>query len=139
MTKKFLLPLFTNPLFRSSDLEEFFHQGFSGWENAKESSVSVYEDQNHIYVEAGVPGLNPEDIEVTLEKGLLWIRGEKQEEKEEKEVKYHSKASSSFSYKVYLPSKIEETKMPEATCEKGVLTITFTKSKASIPQKILVK
>lgn len=107
---------------------------------SKESEgLSVYEDEKNIYVEAPVPGIKPENIHVTFEKGVLWIKGEEKQEEEKKEIKYHMKSSSFFSYRLPLPSRIDENATPEATCEDGILKITFAKSKESSPQKIQVK
>ncbi len=141
MSRKSLVPFLTNPLFSMSDLEDFFKEDFFTGQPSKGGGVSVYEDEKKVHVEASVPGLSPEDIEVTFEKGLLWIRGEKKEEEDKKEgdVKYHTRASTSFSYRVYLPTKVEETSTPEAVCEKGVVKISFAKAKTSSPQKITVK
>ena len=100
--------------------------------------VSLYEDENAIYLEAPVPGIKPEDVKIFYDKGGLSIEAESKEEK--KEVKYHYKAASNFSYWVPLPAgKVDENASPEAVCKDGILKVTFTKSRASKPLKISVK
>jgi HSP20 family protein len=42
--------------------------------------MSVSEDKNHVYIEAHLPGLKTDDIELSFERGVLWIKGEKKEE-----------------------------------------------------------
>lgn len=128
-----LMPSLLNEI---NQLESFLN-GISLKENFDSSGLSVYEDDHHIYVEAQTPGVKSEDIQVTYEKGVLWIRAEHSEEK--KGVKYHTKASSNFSYRVPMPERIDESKTPDAICKDGVLKITFNKSSSSKPQKIEVK
>lgn len=130
---KRLIPSLLNEM---NELDSFFNNVIPK-DSFGSSGLSVYEDENHVYVEAHTPGIPSENIQVTYEKGVLWIRAEHSEEK--KEVKYHTKASSKFSYRVPMPERIDESKTPEATCKDGVLKITFNKSPSSKPQKIEVK
>jgi len=115
-------------------LEESF------WDFEKEpSNLSISEDEQHVFVEAALPGLKPEDIEVTFEKGVLWIKGEAKEETENKKRKYYRKASRSFSYRVQVPGQIDEKKDPEATYKDGIMKIAFMKTPQPEPKKIQVK
>jgi HSP20 family protein len=125
-------------------LRSFFNFPFleeEPWEleARQQSGLSVSEDQNHVYVEAHLPGLNPDQIEVTFDKGILWVRGEKKEEEEDKKKKFYRKASSSFSYRVHIPGGIDEKKEPEATYKDGVMKVTFAKSSQNQAKKIQVK
>jgi len=110
---------------------ELIHQDGSG--------LTVSEDKKNIYVEASLPGLKLNDIEVTLEKGVLWIKGEKKEEEEDKEKRYYRKASNTYSYRLTLPNQTDETKEPKAVYQDGVMKITFTKAQHSQSKKITVK
>lgn len=101
------------------------------------NSMSISEDEGHIYVEVAVPGVDPNDIEITVDKGILWVKGEVKEEKHEK--KYYRKAVSSFSYRVAVPGEIDMSVEPTAQAKHGIMQITFTKSKASLPKRIAVK
>lgn len=104
-----------------------------------QNGLSVYEDDDKVYVEAAVPGINPKDVEVTFQDGYLWIHGETKEEEGDKKKKYYRKASKSFSYRVAVPGDVDESKDPEATYKHGVMTIAFTKSPKAQPKKIQVK
>lgn len=120
----------------------FFEEGEEeGWlENFSEpSGLSVSEDSAYVFVEAAVPGLKPDEIEMTFDKGILWIKGEKREETEEKTKKYYRKALSVFSYRIAVPGNIDESKQPEAICKNGVLYVTFYKASPSQPKKIPIK
>ena len=104
------------------------------------SGVSLYEDKEHVFVELAVPGLVSEEIQISFEKGVLWVKGEskKEEHKEKKDVKYHTMSSKSFSYRIPLPSKVDETLAPKAKLKNGILTVTFEKAKSSKPQQIVI-
>lgn len=101
------------------------------------NSLSISEDEKNIFVEAAVPGLNSKEVEVTFDKGILWIKGEKIEE--EKKKKYYRKATSSFSYRIIVPGEIDQNIEPTAEVKNGIATVTFTKFAKSQPKKIAVK
>lgn len=126
------------PAYRFPSLFEDFEEGWL--ENYSEpSGISVSEDDSHIFIEAAVPGLKPEEIEMTFEKSILWIKGEKKEEIEDKNKKYYRKAMSAFSYRIAVPGNIDESKQPEASCKNGVLRVVFSKTTKSQPKKIPIK
>jgi HSP20 family protein len=106
---------------------------------SSQTGLSIYEDEDKVYVEAAVPGIDPKDVDITFQDGYLWIRGETKEEAEDKKKKYYRKATQSFSYRVAVPGEIDENKDPEATYKHGVMTIAFTKSPKTQPKKIQVK
>lgn len=103
------------------------------------SGLSISEDHEHVYVEAALPGIGPEEIEMIFDKGVLWIKAEKKEETEDKKKKFYRKAMSSFSYRIAVPGDIDEAKQPDAICRKGILTVTFLKTKKGPSKKIPVK
>ncbi|HOE15206.1 MAG TPA: Hsp20/alpha crystallin family protein [Candidatus Paceibacterota bacterium] len=104
-----------------------------------QNGLTVSEDDNKIYVEAAVPGIDPKNVEVTFQDGYLWIRAETKEEERDKKKKYYRQASQSFSYRVAVPGEVDPSKEPEATYKHGVMTITFNKSPKAQPKKIPIK
>ena len=98
--------------------------------------VTISEDTEKVYIEASLPGIDPKEVEITFDKGVLWIKGEKKEEDTGK--KYYRKAIRSFSYRVGVPGEIDTSKDPEAMSEHGVMKISFFKSPQSQPKKIAV-
>ena len=100
------------------------------------SGLELSEDQTHIYVEASLPGLTQDEIDITYEKGALTIRGEKKETEEDKNKKYYRRSSRSFMYQMEIPSSIEESVEPKAEFTNGVAKITFEKKKKELPKKI---
>jgi HSP20 family protein len=141
MRNRPLVPSLVRELEEMQNFWESFDLGaFPSFGKGESSGLSVYEDDKKIYVEAAVPGIKAEDIDIHFEKGTLWIKGETKDEKREKEgVKYHVKASESFSYRISLPAKLDEVREPEAVCKDGILKITFNKSERESPKKIQIK
>lgn len=103
------------------------------------NNVAVSEDDKHIYIQAAVPGVNPDDIEITFDKGMVWIHGETNEEEKGKNKKYYQKATNAFSYRLMVPGDIDTNVDPEASCDNGVVTVTFAKAAKAQPKKISVK
>ncbi len=126
--------------FGPSLLPEEFQKGlFGGREGFP--AVNVSETEKEIRVEAELPGLEPGDVEVSLENGALVIRGEKKFEGEEKKENFHriERSYGSFTRAVPLPAKVE-SKGVKAKFEKGVLRVTLPKAEpGKPPQKIKVE
>lgn len=103
------------------------------------SNLNVYESKNKVVVEANVAGVANEDVDLTFEKGVLWIQAKKQEEKSDEERKYYSRSSFSYSYKVAIPGDVDLSKEPEAEIKNGVLKVEFQKSALAQPKKLKIK
>jgi HSP20 family protein len=101
--------------------------------------LNLFEDEDSVTIEAALPGLSEEDIEVTREKDALIVRGEKKEAEEDKKRKYYRRMSSSFMYHVALPNNIDDTQEPQAEFKDGICKITFKKQKKQEPKKIKVQ
>jgi len=105
---------------------------------ANPSGLSISEDDKHVYVAAAMPGIEEDDIEITFNKGILWIKGEANEEDGDKR-KYYRRSTRSFSYRVGVPGDIDASLEPEATYKNGMMTVAFAKSPTSQPKKIAIK
>lgn len=101
--------------------------------------VDVREDANHYYVEAEMPGLTKDDIEVTLENGVLTVGGEKKYSRDEEKENYHMRERrfGRFARSFTLPSAVDEGKV-NAILKDGILTITLDKREEVKPRKISV-
>lgn len=107
--------------------------------NEQQTGLTVWEDKSHYNIEASLPGLTANDIEVTLDKGILHIKGERKEEEEDKDRRYFRRASSTFSYRLALPGLIDEKTDPKTSFTNGVLNVSFAKAPQSQTKKIPVK
>jgi HSP20 family protein len=103
-------------------------------------ALDVVEKEDSYIVKASVPGVAPEDVEITLTDNVLTIKGETKEDKEDKQENYHVRERhyGSFMRSITLPTTVEADKV-EAVNEQGVLTLTLPKSEAVKPKKIAVK
>ncbi|MEJ5231648.1 MAG: Hsp20/alpha crystallin family protein [Geminicoccaceae bacterium] len=90
--------------------------------------VDMRETDTAVEVQAELPGVTEKDVEVQLAEGVLTIKGEKKQEREEKEKGYYlmERAYGSFLRQIPIPVEVEEDKV-EAKFDKGVLTITLPK------------
>jgi HSP20 family protein len=92
-------------------------------------AVDISEKDKEYEIAAELPGLNEKDIEVKLSNGSLTIKGEKKEEKEEREKDYYlsERRYGSFVRSFRLPQGVDANKI-EATFSKGVLTVKLPKT-----------
>ncbi|MGE0087755.1 MAG: Hsp20/alpha crystallin family protein [Desulfococcaceae bacterium] len=125
--------------------ERFFDNDFFPMsENLSESGfhpkVDVTEGKKDITVKAEIPGADAKDIDVSVSGRLLTIKGEKKQEKEEKDKNCHriERSYGYFSRTVELPADVDETDA-DASYKKGVLQIVLKKTKESETRKIEVK
>ncbi len=102
--------------------------------------VNISEDPDHIYVRAELPGVSPEDLDITIKDQQLVLRGERKIPTEEKKVNYHRRERESgfFRRVLRLPAQVDPTKV-EAVSKDGVLTITLAKPEEVKPRQISVK
>ena len=127
--------------FRSRfDIEPF---GFSRGEiGAFMPSVDVTEDDKEVRITSEVPGIDEKDIDITLSKDSVTIKGEKKQEAEDKGKDCHriERSYGSFQRTVPLPAEIDQDKV-QAEFKKGILKITLPKTAAAqmVHKKIEVK
>jgi HSP20 family protein len=102
-------------------------------------SVDVYEEGDNLVVEAQLPGLKPDDINVSVENGVLTISGQTEAEEERKERNYllREKRSGRFTRSLHLPPTYTADPS-EATFEHGVLHLVFPKAESAKPRRIQI-
>lgn len=102
--------------------------------------MDVYETDQELVAQVAVPGVDPDDIEITLTGDMLTIRGEIAEEKEEKNRQYlwREMARGEFVRSVSLPAGLETDKA-EAEFKNGLLTLTIPKREEAKAKRIRVR
>jgi len=102
-------------------------------------AIDVSEDDKAVKVTAELPGLGPDDIDVSILQNRLTIKGEKKFEDEEKSENYHriERSYGSFQRSVILPANVDESKV-EANYKNGVLQLTMPKIEKEKPVKVKV-
>ena len=95
-------------------------------------SVDISETDNAYLVKAEIPGVNKDDVKVTIEDGMLTIQGERKQEKEDKDKKYHriERSYGSFMRSFRIPDDADESAV-KAEFKDGMLNVTLNKSKKS--------
>jgi HSP20 family protein len=103
-------------------------------------AVDITEDDGAIRLTAELPGMTEKDIQVPLSGNTLTIKGEKRQEREEKDKGYHlsERCCGAFQRSFPLPEGADCDKV-DATFGNGVLTVTVQKSAQAAPKKIEVK
>ena len=101
--------------------------------------VDVYEDEHNLVLKLEIPGINEEDLKVSLENNTLTVTGERKFEKEEKEENFHriERRFGSFTRTFRLPSTVDPEKV-EAGYDKGILKLTLAKRAEAKPKQIKI-
>jgi len=120
----------------------FFERGTLRGEEGGEwlPSLDVAETKNEIVVKAEVPGLEAKDIDISLSEGLLIIKGEKKQEREEKEENYHlvERSYGTFTRSIRIPNEVQSDKI-NASYKNGVLKIVLPKSEEAKKKEVKIK
>lgn len=101
--------------------------------------VDVEETEKEILVKADLPGIDPKAIEISIDNGVLTIRGEKKEEKDEKKKNYHriERFTGMFFRQIALPAGVDADKVT-ATNANGVITVSIPKKPEAQPKRIAI-
>src|SRR3954471_10859008 len=131
----------TSPIFGlRREIDRLFEDTFARDGNAWTPAVDIKETENDIRVELELPGMKPEDVEITAENGVLTIRGEKRSERKEgEENRYHvvERAYGSFMRTFQLPQGIDEDQI-KAEFEHGILSVHIPKAALPQPKRIQI-
>jgi HSP20 family protein len=99
--------------------------------------VALWEDEDHYYVEAELPGLTEPDVEVTVHNGMLFIRGERKPA-EGRAYLYNGRCFGRFERVITLPGAVNADDV-QARLTDGVLCLTLPKSPEAKPRKITLQ
>lgn len=103
-------------------------------------SVDVHEEQDSYVFELEIPGVNPEEVEVTAEGGVLSVSGEKLTERERDTDRWHivERMNGAFRRTFQLPQNVAEDEI-DASFENGLLTVRVPKAEVPQPRKIQIR
>ena len=125
-----------------AEMDDAFNRLPSVQQSAKAfvPAMDVYETDTSVVVESALAGINPEDVKVSVEKGVLTVQGESQKEHEVDEKNYYRKEvrSGAFFRQVALPAAVKEDEV-KAEFEDGILKITCPKAQPTKTKKVEVK
>ena len=120
--------------FREWDLPVLFEEG-KPWVPA----FDISENDKEYVVTAEVPGMDAKDLDVSLSDGILTVKGEKKQEKEDKGENYHrvERSYGSFHRSFRIPGKVKAEKV-DASYKDGGLKLTLPKAETSEAKRIEV-
>ncbi len=100
-------------------------------------SVDVSEDKDNVIIKAEMPGMNKDDVKISIQDGVLTLKGEKRQEKEEKDKNYHrvERNYGSFCRSFQLPTSVKSDKV-KASYKDGMLSIALPKTEEVKPKEI---
>jgi len=103
-------------------------------------SVDISETRQEYLIRAALPAVSKEDVAVTVENGMLTLSGERRQQEEQNDEKFHKVESfyGSFSRSFALPDAIDAGAI-RAESKDGVLTIHVPKSKAEVKKPTTIK
>ncbi len=102
-------------------------------------SVDISETDSSYVIKGEIPGVKKEDVKVIIQDGMLTIQGERKQEKEEKNTKFHRVECSygSFVRSFRMPDDADESSV-KAEFKDGMLNVTLSKSAKAKPRSIEV-
>jgi HSP20 family protein len=102
--------------------------------------VDLYETNENVIVRASLPGVKPEDIDISVSGGVLTLKGESKEDHEETTENFYrrERRHGTFLRQFTLPSEVDPARA-DAVFEQGVLKLTLPKAEAAKPKTIKVQ
>lgn len=122
------------------EIDRLFEDAFTRDGNNWTPAVDIKETESDLRVEVELPGLAPEDVEITAENGVLTIRGEKRSErKEDEQSRYHvvERTYGSFMRTFQLPQGVDEEQIG-ADFDNGILSLRIPKAALPQPRRIQI-
>ena len=120
---------------RFSDQDDNWLQFMPTFPNFRheEPAIDIYQDKNNIYLEVSIVGVNPENIEISIDENVLTIQGKAEEKKEIKQENYLRKEirKGSFRRVIKLPIEVKGDKAVAETSS-GLLKITIPKTAKAV-------
>ncbi len=103
-------------------------------------ALDMAETTNELVVKAEIPGLDPKEVNISLSGKVLTIKGEKKQEREEKEEDYHliERSYGAFARSIQLPAEVNSEKIT-ASYKNGVLKIVLPKSEEAKKKEVKIK
>ena len=121
-------------------------RGFNGWgyifgaPAQRAVALDIVDEGETVVVKASLPGISPEDIQVTIEDDVLTLKGEASEEREDEGEHYllRERRYGGFHRAIRLPDTVD-TENAETAYENDVLTVKFSKQEAKKARQLEVK
>jgi HSP20 family protein len=130
-----------------NEMNRLFNSSLTGWrsrgvdllEGAWGPAVDIYDSKDNVMVRVDIPGMKKDEIDVSVHKDTLIIKGEKKQEKELKEKDFvrTERFYGSFNRAIRLPAEVQAEKV-NATYKNGVLELVLPKKEESKPKQLKI-
>jgi HSP20 family protein len=102
--------------------------------------VDLYQTDNEVVVKAALPGLNPDDISISITADVLTLKGDYKQEDDIKDAQYHIREHrhGMFERSIMLPTTVQPDKA-KAEFDKGILSIQIPKTESVKPKTVNIK
>lgn len=122
-----------------SDFDKFFEEWSGGSQQGFVPALDVYQDNDNVIVETPLPGIDPNQVNISVENDVLTIEGSTKKESEVDEKSYYRKEvrQGSFHRAVALPASVNG-EGAHADYQNGVLKITIPKEERAKPKQIKI-
>jgi HSP20 family protein len=128
-----------------NELNRLFGRTYAGGESEAGSgtwmpALDVFETQDKFIVKVELPGLNPDEVDVSVEDSTLTIRGERKFYEDVSDDSFHrvERRYGAFQRSLSLPQTADAERI-EASFDRGVLTVEVPKAEQAKPKKIQIK
>jgi HSP20 family protein len=103
-------------------------------------SVDIFENKNEIVLEAELPGMTADDVNISIENNVLTLHGERRFEKKDESDNFHrvERSYGSFTRSFTLPPTVS-SENANAEFQNGVLRLTLAKREEAKPHRIEIK
>lgn len=110
------------------------------FEQEGELVIDVFETENNIVIQSAIAGIDTDELEISIEKDMIAIKGVRERKIEEKVINYYCQECywGRFSKEVILPVETDTTKA-DAVIKNGILTITIPKANREKNKKLNIK
>lgn len=132
-----------SPFSLRREIDRLFEDTFGGGRAASgwQPAVDVREDAKELCLDVELPGISPEQIDITVENGVLTLRGEKRDERREadEDGRYHlvERSYGSFTRSFQLPQGLDDEQIA-ADFDNGVLRVRIPKAALAQPRRIQI-
>ena len=128
-----------NPVSLVNEFDRLFERPLTRTASDWNVALDVAETEDNYLVKATIPGINVDDLEITLEDDVLMLKGEIKRDEEIEEAKYHlrERRFGSFSRSIRFPMAVNGDAV-EATYTNGILSLNVPKAEAVKPKRITI-
>ncbi len=122
-------------------MDRLFEQSFinpmSGFGGMASAPMDVYREGDNYVVEVAMPGVDPKDVEISVQGNQVSICGEMRQAPEDRQHLHRERTFGRFERTVTLPTEVDADKA-QATCENGVVRLTLPQAEHTKPRRIQV-